>query len=193
MEACQCQNDRKGESENMNKFRISYLFLLLSITLVLLSITDSGAMNSVGLAREVSLNVTGDSNGVIELVGFDSNHAMSIEKDYVKTGVIINNSNQMIRLKLTMTADFAKIRNKNCWLGIRIGYIEREFTINDNHPKEISLLLAPGQAADVWAALTHNQNENVVLSFLLNASDLGNNISIQLKDTIKTPRRLVFY
>lgn len=171
---------------------ISFMCLVLALTLALLSLKDSAALSQNQMFRSIGALVALDSNATLKLEGFDNQTLLisNVNKKYFHVGYITNNSKKVMNLQVTMTPDFSRITNKGYWMGINIGGTITEFVFGSPATSRINLTLSPGQILDVQAALTANQGREVIVSYSFLATAADNTFTMTLNDTTKYPRRM---
>jgi hypothetical protein len=154
-----------------------------------MSLKSSSALSTLRFDRNASAAVTNDNSSVLMLVGFE-NKTYSVNSKYTSFGSVTNNSKQVMNLKVTISPEILWNNNKNTWFGIKIGTETAEFRNNNSSPKQVLLSLNPGQTAEAQAALTQSLG-TIRASFQFWATDPYGNYSIQLNDTVKSPRRII--
>jgi hypothetical protein len=88
-------------------------------------------------------------------------------------------------------SDFSLITNKNLWQGMQIGEFGSEFTYGKSTARA-DLILEPGQTVDIQIAIIHNQSREVVTTFEFLANDKNGMFTMGLKNTINTPRQIIY-
>ena len=97
------------------------LILVLGLLLTLISVAGSGAFSQLAADRytEAAASVA-DSNGIINLTGFNNNYTLT--NIFVLTGTIVNNSNKTLQLRLYIDPDITLAQRST-------GNIEVEWTL----------------------------------------------------------------
>lgn len=175
----------------ISKNKTAVLFFILSLVFALVSIQSSSALSQGKIERNASASVADDENGVLILNGFN-NRVYDMKNGYTRFGSITNNTNQTIKLTVTITPDITGINNIYTKFGVKIKNKTIELRYKDSS-KQAELTLSPGQVVDVKAYLTGNILTTVPVEFAFTAADTTGIFKIQLESTDRTPRRIVCY
>jgi hypothetical protein len=171
--------------------RMKSLFFVLAILFSLLSITNSGAISQGRMERQTYARISADDKALLQLEGF-RNGIYDMENQYRRFGSITNNSDQEIKLTVTIHPYFLDMKNKNSWFGVKIKSNIVQFHA-DSVPGQISVVLLPRETVHVEAALHPGQNTTVLSSFQFTAADAAGNFITLLDDTLQNPRRMICY
>jgi hypothetical protein len=167
------------------------VFFILSLVFAVSSLTFSGAISRVQIERTAAAKLADDSNAALRLEGFQNNN-YNMNTKFTGFGCITNNTNKIMKLTVTITPEILWKNNKNNWFRISIGSEPADFEFNQSLPKTVVLYLIPGQTVEARAAIAPSLGP-VNVSFQFSATDLNASYSVQLRDTLKTPRRITCY
>lgn len=171
------------------RFKIAPFLLILSLAFAVLSMQFSGALSQGRLNRAASAPVVKDNTALLKLDGFQ-NKSYNMNNKYASFGSITNNTNQTMKLTVTITPGFTN--NKNSNFNIKLGTETVQFKYKSASPKQVLLTLAPGQSVDAQASMNNNP-DTVTASFqFLAVSSIGS-YSAFLGDTAASPRRITLY
>lgn len=170
----------------------TWLFLVLGLVFALVALDESGALSRNNMERALQAVVASDSSAALTLVGFDNPILVisNVNKKYFDVGSITNHYRYPINLTVTITPDFARVTNKNYWLGINLGGVVREFISSVQQPAQITLTLQPSQSAAIQVALTGNQAREVFIYFGITAAGTDGVVTMVLNDSPDSPRRM---
>ncbi len=171
----------------------STILFIICLVFALFSLPDSAALNSGSLERKARVLLAEDKEAAFELKGLDGRKAYNLNKNYAIIGTIRNNGNNILILSVMVSQDSTMIKNKNYEMGIRIGGNTVKFCYNSISSQRIDILLIPGQAMDIQAAISRNQSKEVTTSFDFTAADIGSAYTVVLGDTDRSPRRFLCY
>lgn len=147
------------------KNNIAIVFFVLGLLFALSSLANSGALSEGMLERNAKAKITDDSEGLLELKGFNNNLIYDLDKDYEAVGSITNNSNTALDIIINIKPDYSLITNKNLWNGVKIGNETCEFSFTSQVPQEIRLRLDSKQSVNVEVAVSHNQSREIITGF----------------------------
>lgn len=173
------------------KNKLAMLSFLLSLIFICYSTPFSGALSQGRMERAATARVVDDEDGLLKLKGFN-NKSYDLNGSYTKFGSIVNNTNQIIILTVTIEPDY-NIQNLSTRFNVKIGNAKAKFNSSHTSQKQVSISLIPGQAIDVHASLKQNFFSSLLVKFHFEASDLAGTYTMQLGDTIDTPRHILCY
>lgn len=171
---------------------IVIVLLILGVLMAVVSIPSTGAISREVLDRTAIARVTEDDSSNLYLEGFN-NQSYNINNKFSNFGKIINNTNQTLLCNIEISVDFNDISNKNCELGFRIQDQVKKSINNGSSTVNYEIKLLPKQAYDFEALLDRNQNSLIYVSFGISAEATDGSFSIQLLDSPRSPRRVIFY
>ncbi len=175
----------------LHKNKYTKIFFILSLLFALVSLPYSAAISQGRLERTATARVVNDENGLIMLKGFQ-NKSYDLSGNYYSFGTITNNSNRIMKLTVTIQPDF-NILHLFSRFGIKIGAEEIEFRYGASSPRQISLILSPGQVMEVKASLIQNILSTLTVDFQFTATDAAGSYTIRLSNTPRSPRRIHCY
>jgi hypothetical protein len=172
------------------KRKIPAIFYILGIIFFILSMPISGALSTVKLDRTASARVVDDNKGALKLEGFQ-NKAYNMNHKYKQFGTITNNTMQIMKLSVVITPEIGLL-NALSTHSVKIGNEEQDFYFGSCFPKQIITTISPGQTLDVSATLANNIT-SIKTSFQFTATNLDGSYTMQLTDSIHSPRNIICY
>lgn len=176
----------------IRRLKLAPVFFLLSLVFALFSLPFSGAISEGRLERKTTADVVADSNAVLKLEGFH-NQLNNLDNKYKSIGTIKNNSNQTLRLIISIRPNFLLVSGNNYKYNIKIGNQTVQFDKKSNLIQQMTITLNPGQETNVLATLMNNNLGMVFTSFYFTAGDLTGTFLMNLNDTLRTPRQIICY
>lgn len=171
--------------------RAAAVFFVLSLSFAVFSMPFGAAISQVRLERNAAARVADDEKGVLQLKGFQ-NKSYDMNGSYSKFGSINNNSNQILLLTVTVNPEFT-LNNLHSRFGVKIGSQTCEFRLGSSSPRQITLMLQPGQVMEVQAYFKQNLFSSLTIEFEFAAKDSSGTFSMQLVSTSRSPRRITVY
>lgn len=173
----------------MRKNKLTILFFACSFLFFIISMPFSGALGEVNLQRTATANIASDSGGILKLEGID-NRSYNLDNKFARIGSITNNTNQILNLIVTITPDLS-------WglfshLKIRIDNSVVVFNFNSKS-EQMTMTLSPGQVASIEGSYNRNIISSARVSFSFFAFNQEGTYTMQIKDTVRTPRRIICY
>lgn len=166
--------------------------MTLSLFFTLLGLQDSSALSTASVTRSAMASISNDDRGLLVLEGLDGRE-YDLDKSYSTVGSITNNTNQTIQLTTRITPDFGLTNNNGYKLSVKIADEVVEFKHKSDSTKQITVKLEPGQRVEVQGALKNNHLAVIVTALDFIAVDSSGTSTMQLNDTLKTPRRFISY
>ena len=173
-----------------SKRKMTSIFFILSILFAILSMPISGALTTGKLQRTTSAKVVEDSKGALKLEGFQ-NKSINTNHKYSNFGTVSNNTNQIMRLTVTVMPEIGWL-NVLSSLRFKIGTEELDFSFGSGSPKQITLILSPGQTINASASLVNNIT-GIKTSFQFTATNPDASYSMLLSDSVNSPRNITCY
>lgn len=171
--------------------RAAAIFLILGLLFMITSIPFSAAINRLTLSRDTDVKLAEDNNAVLKLTGFQ-NVSYDMDNKYKGFGTITNNTSENLKVTVTVIPDF-QIYHFLTKVGVEIGKDSNVFGYHSSAPKQLSVIMAPGEVTEVKAYIFHNLNYPLFIEFQFTATDMAGTFTVSLLNTSNSPRCVYLY